>query len=212
MTPKLIIQSSQSPTEVFPENSSVGIHGTPGCFTAESVNLLAKELKVDPQKLNLKYLIEAEKVIEAVINGEVERGAFAVANSGSGACVFTMHAMAKYQFEPVAVYGMEVVQCLLAHPSVKNINQVTEIFAHPQAIEQSIRTLHQKYPDIKITKGTDQDDTALCAKKLSTGELAPTTATIASQTAAQKYGLNILDYGVHHDPFNVTTFLVIKKK
>ena len=69
----------------------------------------------------------------------------------------------------------------------------------------------ERFPSIKLTKGKDSDDTALCVKKIADGELPKTTATLASQLAAKKYGLKILEYGMHHDPFNTTTFLIIKK-
>lgn len=112
----------------------------------------------------------------------------------------------------LAVYGIEIMQCLMAHPSVNNIQQIKEVFGHPQAVSQCKRTFAEKYPDIVLTPGQDHDDTALCAQRVANSELPKTTATLASQVAAKLYGLNILEYGMHHDPFNTTTFLVIKKK
>jgi prephenate dehydratase len=100
----------------------------------------------------------------------------------------------------------------MARPEVKDISEIKEIFAHPQAISQCERTFAEKYPEIKLIKGTDADDTALCAKRIANNEFPKTTATLASQIAARLYGLNILEYGMHHDPFNTTTMLVIKKK
>jgi len=63
-----------------------------------------------------------------------------------------------------------------------------------------------------LSPGEDSDDTALCAKRIAQGEFPKSTATLASQVAGKLYGLNILEYGMHHDPFNTTTFLIIKKK
>ena len=215
MKPMLVIQEINNRDDVFPVQNgtiTVGIHGIEGCFSHESALRLAEELKVNQKKLNLQYLVEAEEVIKAVVNGEVDRGVFAMANSGSGAYVTSMHPMGTYIFDVVAVYGMEILQCLIARPEIKSIDEIKKIFAHPQAVSQCRRTFAEKYPQIELAYGKDSDDTALCVKKLAQGEYSEGTATIASQIAAKRYGMNILEYGMHHDPFNTTTFLVIKKK
>ena len=216
MKPKLNIQTRlEDKYEIFPTNEkkvTVGIHGIEGCFTHESAMRIAEEIGVDINKMDLKFLIEAENVIKAVVNGEVDRGVFAMANSGSGAYVSSMHAMSNYQFDVLAVYGMEILQCLITHPDIKSIEEITEVFGHPQAVSQCKRTFAEKYPDIKLTEGLDSDDTALCVKKIAEGQLPKSTATLASQEAAKIYKLPILEYGMHHDPFNTTTFLVIKQK
>ncbi len=216
MKPKINIQDrAENPQEIFPTDIgkvSVGVHGIAGCFTHESILRLCEELGVDETKLDLKYLVEAENVIKAAVNGEIDRGVFAMANSGSGAYVSSMHAMGDYLYDVVAVYGMEVLQCLIAHPDIKSIDEITEVFGHPQAVSQCKRTFAEKYPKIKLTAGLDSDDTALCVERIAKGELPKTTATLASQQAAKIYGMNILEYGMHHDPFNTTTFVVIKKK
>jgi prephenate dehydratase len=169
-------------------------------------------LGIDPSKIDFKYLIEARRVIDAVDKGEIDRGVFCIANSGSGAYIESMKAMGEYDFDVLALYGMEIMQCLMADKSITDVSQIKEVFAHPQAISQCTRTFAEKYPQIKLIKGTDADDTALCAKRISEGEFPKTTATLASQIAAKLYGLNILEYGMHHDPFNTTTMLVVRKK
>lgn len=213
MKPKIKIQYSKE--KVFPvdqDHFTVGIHGIEGSFTNESVVLLTEQLGVDLDRINFEYLVEGKKVMEAVNEGKIDRGVFCVANSGSGAYIESMFAMGLYKFEVLVVYGMEILQCLMSHPSVKNIGEIKEVFGHPQAISQCKRTFKEKYPDIKLIPGKDKDDTALCAKKISEGDLSSTTATLASQMAAELYGLNILEYGMHHDPYNTTSFVLVKKK
>jgi len=214
--PRLKIQyTSDNIQEIFPTNKkvvSVGIHGIEGCFTHESALRLCEDLGIDPTKIDFKYLIDAKGVVGAVVRGEIDRGVFCIANSGSGAYIESMKIMGENNFDVLALYGMEIMQCLMARPEIKDISEIKEVFAHPQAISQCERTFAEKYPNIKLIKGTDADDTALCAKRISQNEFLKTTATLASQIAAKLYGLNVLEYGMHHDPFNTTTFLVIKKK
>jgi prephenate dehydratase/prephenate dehydrogenase len=214
--PRLKIQFKlDNNQEIFPTDKSrvsVGIHGIEGCFTHESALRICEDLGIDSSKIDFKYLIDANGVIGAVDRGEIDRGIFCVANSGSGAYIDSMKMMGEYNFDVLALYGMEIMQCLMARPEMKDISEIKEIFAHPQAISQCERTFAEKYPEIKLIKGTDADDTALCAKRIANNEFPKTTATLASQIAARLYGLNILEYGMHHDPFNTTTMLVIKKK
>lgn len=214
--PRLKIQFTiDGAQEIFPTDKhrvSVGIHGIEGCFTHESALRLCEDLGIDSSKIDFKYLIDAKGVVGAVDKGEIDRGVFCIANSGSGAYIESMKIMGEYNFDVLALYGMEIMQCLMARPEVKDISEIKEVFAHPQAISQCERTFAEKYPNIKLVKGTDADDTALCAKRIANNEFPKTTATLASQIAARLYGLNILEYGMHHDPFNTTTFLVIKKK
>jgi hypothetical protein len=214
--PRLKIQyTAENIQDIFPINKgrvSVGIHGIEGCFTHESAMRICEELGIDISKIDFKYLIDAKGVIGAVDRGEIDRGVFCIANSGSGAYIESMKMMGTYNFDVLALYGMEIMQCLMARPEIKSVSEIKEVFAHPQAISQCERTFAEKYPNIKLTKGTDADDTALCAKRIANNEFSKETATLASQIAARLYGLNILEYGMHHDPFNTTTFLVIKKK
>ncbi len=215
MKPRINIQYQKDINEVFPikkNKITVGIHGIKGCFTYESVLRFCEEQNIDASRIDFKYLVEAKKVIESVVKGKIDRGVFCVANSGSGAYISSMQVMGDYQFDVLAVYGMEILQCLMAHPSIKEISQIKEVFGHPQAVSQCKRTFMEKYPQIKLVSGKDSDDTALCAERIAEGKFPKTTATLASQVAGKLYGLNILEYGMHHDPFNTTTFLVVKKK
>ena len=212
--PKIRIQEKSAINEIFPDqkkNITVGIHGISGCFTEESIMRFCEEVSVDTKKLECKYLIEADRVVENVLKGKIDLGVVAVANSGSGVYESTIHALSENKVNVVAIYGMEIFQCLIADSSIKSIDEITEVFGHPQAVSQCKNTFMERFPSIKLTKGKDSDDTALCVKKIADGELPKTTATLASQLAAKKYGLKILEYGMHHDPFNTTTFLIIKK-
>lgn len=212
--PKLTIQKISSVGEVFPQikkKIKVGIHGIEGSFSHESLLRLCEELGVQQNIIQPVYLIEAENVMNSVLSGEVDRGIMAVANSGSGAYVSSFEVMSQNHFDILGIYGMEIMQCLIVNNKIKDINEIKEVFGHPQAVSQCKRTFTEKYPNIKLVSGKDSDDTALCVKRIAEGKLPKTTATLASQLAAKKYGLKILEYGMHHDPFNTTTFLVIKR-
>ena len=201
-------------SDIFPAGDkkiSIGIHGVEGCFTHEALLRFCEEMNFDVSALDLQFLVTAAHVLEAVTSGKIDRGIFAMANSGSGAYVTSMQPMGSYQYDVLAVIGMEIMQCMLAHPE-SDMEDIIEVFGHPQAVSQCKRTLAESYSQLSVRYGTDDDDTALCAKWITEGELPKTTATLASQVAAKLYGLKVLSYNMHHDPYNTTTFLIVKKK
>lgn len=212
--PAVVIQYRDKIDKVFPSSDKkikIGIHGIKGCFTHESILRFCEETKFNVANLGFKFLITAENVLKSLSDGIIDRGVFAIANSGSGAYISSVHQIGKYSFDVLAIYGMEIIQCLLMQNS-SDENSIKEVFGHPQAVSQCKRTLATKYPYLKLVYGKDEDDTALCAKKIASGKLPKTTATLASQIAAKLYGLKILSYNMHHDPFNTTTFLIVERK
>jgi hypothetical protein len=213
--PTLAIQWMEKKSNIFPARKkvlTVGVHGIDGCFTHEALLRFLEENGISERRVAPKFLVTAENVLKAVTSGKTDLGIFAIANSGSGAYVSSMKPIGEHTFKVRAVLGMEIMQCLLAHKSVKDVEKIKEVFGHPQAVSQCKRTLEESYPRLRVVAGKDSDDTALCAKRIAEGELPRTTATLASQVAAQRYGLNIISYNMHHDPFNTTTFLLVSKK
>jgi len=210
---ELNIQDISNKEEVIPskETVSFGIHGIKGSFTHMSLLKFLKLIGINESNVKPVYLVEAKRVLDAVLNGEVDRGVIAVANSGSGVYVSSMKVMAENIFQIPAIYGMPVNQCLIVHPSIEDKSQIKQIFGHPKAIEQCARTLESDYPDVEVVKGEDSDDTALCVQRIAEGDLPKTTATLASSLAAELYGMKILRSNMQHDPYNHTSFLVIKR-
>jgi len=190
----------------------IGIHGIIGSFTDEALFRFAREkLGIKKEQYQIKELIHSEKVIKSVINGKTHRGIFAVANSGSGAYLASIEAMAKYNFKVLAVFSMKINMCILSHPEVTSMEEIKEFRGHPVAIAQCRRTLKKLWPNIPIHPDTDEMDTALSAKLLREGKINKKAAIFASKRAAKIYGLNILVEGAHDDPLNSTSFIVIKK-
>lgn len=191
--------------------TTIGIHGIIGSFTDEALYRLARELGIKPEQYLVKELVHAENVIRAVVDGKIDRGIFAVANSGSGAYLASIEAMAKYSFRVVAVFTMRINMYILSHTQITSMKEVKEFRGHPVAIAQCRRTLKKYWSHIPISPDTDEMDTALSAKMLKDGKISQKAAVFASKRAAEIYGLNILVEGAHDDPLNSTSFVVIKK-
>jgi prephenate dehydratase/prephenate dehydrogenase len=211
----LYIQKLSPVAEILPEgvSTTVGIHGIRGAFTDEAWHRFAEEiLGVPEDRYQVAELVHSENVLRAVSAGEVERGIFAFANSGSGGYVESIQAMGQYQFDVLALFTMPINMCILGHPDITDIYQLDTFYGHPIALSQCRLTLAQRWPDIPVEPATDEMDTALSAKLLATGKIPKHKGVFASKRAAQIYGLKILAESVHHDPRNATAFAVVRKR
>jgi prephenate dehydratase len=191
----------------------IGIQGGKGSFNEETIlnHLNANPDKFNQDEIQIKYLITSESVLSKLNTGEIDYGLFAIQNSGSGAVIPSMEAMAKYNFEIVEVITTPIIQCLMIHQDA-NVEKITKVFSHPQAILQCSQTLTKSFPHLEKIMGNDHNDTAITAKELSEGNLSQDIAVIASKTAAKIYNLNIIEEGIHDDPSNKTTFLFVKRR
>ncbi|MBI2442946.1 MAG: hypothetical protein HYV40_03490 [Candidatus Levybacteria bacterium] len=187
----------------------IGIHGIVGSFTDEALYRLAQKLGIKPEEYEVEELVHSNNVIRSVVDGKVDVGIFAVANSGSGAYLASIEAMATYTFRVLSVFTMKIHMCIISQAT--SIRNVEEFRGHPVAISQCRRTLQKKWPKIPVHADTDEMDTALSVKLLSEGKMNKEAAVFASKRAADIYGLNVLVEGAHDDPLNATSFIVIKK-
>jgi len=101
--------------------------------------------------------------------------------------------------------NFHVRHCLLA-ASETDPKNVTRVLSHPQALAQC--------DDYLRTKGLTPvafSDTAGSAKHVAKEKLKDT-ASIASQLAAEKYGLQIIASGIEDDKQNFTRFIILSLK
>jgi len=87
------------------------------------------------------------------------------------------------------------------------LSEITTIESHPMAIRQCAEYLHA----LKNVEIRESDDTALSAKRVKEMKL-KTTAAIANEHAAKKYGLQILEKRIETHKKNFTRFLVLTKR
>jgi prephenate dehydratase len=81
---------------------------------------------------------------------------------------------------------------------------ITSILSHPQALAQSRTTLKEKYPNAELipTASTSQAVASLLSAQ--TG-----VAALGSPSAAQMYGLQILEHNTCDNPWNTTRFVLV---
>jgi len=89
----------------------------------------------------------------------------------------------------------------------QQIEDIKEVYSHPMAIMQC-QAFFKDYPHIKLIESAD---TALSAKDIADKQLKGVGA-IASELAADMYGLNTLAHNIETNKKNFTRFLIVTDK
>lgn len=111
----------------------------------------------------------------------------AIENSIAGSILPNYFLLQEYHFSIIGEVYLLIHMHLLALPGVK-LSEITNIESHPMAIRQCTDYLY-KLNGVQIM---ESDNTALSARKVKEQKL-KTTAAIANEYAAKKFGLAILE-------------------
>lgn len=132
-------------------------------------------------------------------------GIVAIENSVAGSILQNYTFISESGLTIIGEQYLRIVQNLIASPSV-DIENITEIYSHPVAIQQChafLNILRKK--GVKII---DSIDTALSVKMIK-DECMYSAAAIASDLAAQMYSMNIIAKGIEDNKRNFTRFQII---
>ncbi len=194
---------------IKPQVVTYGIQGGKGSFNEEALNYYLKKKQV--KNYQIKYLYTSKAVLQALYQGEIDRGQFAIHNSAGGLVEESIQAMALYKFKIVDQFAIKISHALMIRKDA-DFSQVTTIMTHPQVLAQCRRTLLEKYPNLKQVSGQGRlIDHALVAEKLGKGELPKSVATMGSKVLASLYNLKIIEDNLQDLKENYTTFLQVKR-
>jgi prephenate dehydratase len=146
------------------------------------------------------------RLCESLKNGEADYAVMAIENSIAGSILPNYFLLQEYHFSIIGELYLPIHMHLLTLPGVK-LSDITTIESHPMAIRQCAEYLHA----LKNVEIRESDDTALSAKRVKEMKL-KTTAAIANEHAAKKYGLQILEKRIETHKKNFTRFLVLTKR
>ena len=146
-----------------------------------------------------------EDVFLAVESGRVTCGVLPIENSIGGTIHRNYDLLVQHELRIVGEVELPVIHSLVAMPGTP-IEALTQIYSHPQALAQCDRFLRS----LKGVEVVATYDTAGSAKLIRERNLT-TTAAVASERAAQVFGLDILKTGIQDYADNVTRFLVVTR-
>lgn len=178
----------------------VGFPGVPGSFTEEAA------IRFFGDGIDKVSYEDFEDVFKAIEKDEIYYGIIPIENSSTGAISENHDLLRKYGFYIVGEECLKIQQHLVGIKGTE-LDKITEIYSHPQGIEQSSEFLKEHH-DWKLIPFHNTSTSAKLIKDLSDN----TKAAIASKRAAQMYGLEIIKESINNQKDNNTRFVIISKE
>jgi prephenate dehydratase len=191
-------------SRVMNNNATIAISAIAGSFTEEAASQYLLETNT---RARFVYVGTARNAFENVATGHTIFGIIPIRNSNAGFVLDNLKASADFTYKIVHIFSLSVHQNLLVLPGTKTV-EITTICSQLPAIAQCEAYLSKSWPN---TDRQEYIDTALAARDLSLGKITPSTAVIASRTAADLYHLDILASDIQTDKQNYTEFMVITR-
>jgi len=144
-----------------------------------------------------------EEVFRNVNDQKIPFGIIPIENTIHGSIHRNFDLLLEHDVVIVGEVNLRIELHLITLPGVQ-MEQIQTIYSHPAALEQC-RNFLSRYPHIEAVSSYD---TAGSVKLISEKKI-PTIAAIASQWAAEDYGMNILQREIEDYPENYTRFFII---
>ena len=141
--------------------------------------------------------------MSALDEGSADYAVLPIENSTAGAVAQIYDLLVEFENYIVDEQIIKIEHCLLGLPGTK-LSDVKTVYSHPQSLMQSARFLnmHSDWKQISM------QNNAFAAKKV-VDDNDKTQAAIASEQAANIYGLDILQKGVNQSGSNSTRFIIV---
>lgn len=178
----------------------IAIQGVPGSFHHQ---VALKNFGSDAEILPFNTF---EPIAKSVATGEADFGVMAIENSIAGAILPNYDLIDRYGLNIRDEFYLPIAHQFMALPGQK-IEDIREVRSHPMALLQC-KAFFAKHPHIQQF---DDVDTASVAKRIADEKLTGMAA-IASEIAAEIYGLEILARDIQTIKDNFTRFIILTKE
>lgn len=196
----ILILTCASTVRIFLTDTmlKVAIQGYEGCFHQIAANkYFGRDIEIMPYDT-------FRGVAAAVKSGEADKGVMAIENSIAGSIIANYSILQDANLQVAGEVYLPVMQNLMALPGVK-LDDIREVESHPMALLQCV-----EYLDQHPWKLIESEDTALSARHIAEKGLRHTAA-IASELAAEMFGLQILAPEINTIKSNYTRFMILKR-
>jgi prephenate dehydratase len=146
-----------------------------------------------------------DDVFNAVANGKATHGILPVENSVGGSIHRNYDLLLEHDLPIVGEVQLEITHNLLVLPGT-TLEQVKKIYSHPQALAQCERFL-RGLPGVSVEATYDTAGSAKLVKEKGLKDA----GAIASERAAQVFGLEILKPEIQDFSDNITRFLLVSR-
>ncbi|MDD3225379.1 MAG: chorismate mutase, partial [Clostridium sp.] len=178
----------------------VGFQGVPGSFSYEAF------IKYFSKNAPFSNYNTFEDVFTAIKACEINYGVLPIENSSTGGISEVYDLLKRNSLYITGEKCIKVSHNLLAKKGT-TLTDITEVYSHTQAFEQS-STFLKNHSNFKLIP---YYNTAISAK-LVHDRADKNIAAIASKEAAKLYGLDILEENINYNLSNYTRFIIISDK
>jgi chorismate mutase/prephenate dehydratase len=174
----------------------VAFQGERGAYSESAVyQFFGPKMQVNPCR-------DFKDVFDSVYTRETKHGVVPVENSLEGSITQNYDLFQKYDLKVCGEVIVKIEHCLIANPDVA-LEDIKVVYSHPQALGQCQSFLEDFERELIPTY-----DTAGSVKMIKEKGLR-NAAAIASQRAAELYGMQILVKDIADNPENYTRFFVL---
>ena len=195
-----IIKATKETPQLFPEKAVVACQGVEGAHSSAACQKIF-------EKPSIMYCQSFESVFQAVESGLCSYGVVPLENSSAGSVTEIYNLMSSHKFSIVRSTKMQIQHNLLAKKGTK-IENIREVYSHPQAISQSEEFISSLGKGVKVTECAN---TALAAKMVAESDRTDIAA-ISSELCASQYSLEIIKPRIQNTNNNYTRFICFSKK
>ena len=158
------------------------------------------------REIDCDHVDTFREAMEYVADGKADFAVLPIENSTVGIVSEIYDLLVEFENVIVGEQIIPINHCLLGVPGAA-LSDIRRVYSHPQSLMQTEQFL-STYPEWEQIK---MQNNAFAARKVSEDN-DKTQAAIASEYAAQRYGLTILQRGIHQCSDNATRFIVISGK
>ena len=178
----------------------VGFQGVKGSFSHQALMEY-----FDESAFENKCYLSFKDVFEGLRKDEIKYGILPIENSSTGGIAEVYDLLGEYNFYIVGEKSIQVEHNLLGLPG-SDISKIKEVYSHTQGFLQCSQ-FFDSYPDWRLIPYFNTAKSAEYIEK----ENVISKACVASRSAAELYGLNILKSNINNSSKNYTRFIVISK-
>ncbi len=196
---KDIIKATKETPQLFPEKAIVACQGVEGAYSSAACQKIF-------EKPSIMYCQSFESVFQAVESGLCSYGVVPLENSSAGSVTQIYNLMSEHKFSIVRSTKMQIQHNLLAKKGTR-LEDIREVYSHPQAISQSEEFISSLGKSVKVTECAN---TAVAAKMVAESNRTDIAA-ISSEICASQYSLEIVKSCIQNTKNNYTRFICFSK-
>ena len=177
-------------------NARVVFQGAEGAYSQAAM------VKYFGEHVNSFHVDTFRDAMMAIEEGSADFAVLPIENSTAGIVSEIYDLLAEFENYIVGEQIIKIEHCLMGIPGA-TLSDIRTVFSHPQSLMQSARYLNER-----DFKQISMQNNAFAARKVAEdGD--KTQAAIASEYAAEIYGLSILAKGINHSSTNSTRFIIV---